>query len=135
MSVENTSHSLGHTQADWNRALSKYMYICNSDCFRYLGHTFKRTQMSQIWCDPDVPEFAQPLKHGMHLDSKKRSGYYPSVHIVHITTGSCLGIWDNSCEQLIKAFTVGKHWSTDGYSCGSMFRQTIVWMHWLQHVI
>lgn len=66
---------------------------------------------------------------------KRDQEYYPSVHIVHITTGSCLGIWDNSCVQLIKAFAVGKQWSTDGYSCGSMFRQTIEQMHWLHCII
>lgn len=51
------------------------------------------------------PEFAQPLKHGMHLDSK-RSGFDPSVHIVHITTGSSFSTWDDACLQLIKVLTV-----------------------------
>ena len=44
----------------------------------------KRTQMSQIWCDPDVPEFAQPPKHGMHLDSKKEIRILPiCAHSAH----------------------------------------------------
>lgn len=30
------------------------------------------------------------------------------MHIVHIKSGSCLGVWDNVCVQPIKTFTAGK---------------------------
>lgn len=70
---------------------------------------------------------------------KKRSGFYPSVHIAHTTTGSCLGIWDNACVRLIKknkkkTVTVGKTTVLMGIIVDA-FIEKYLQMHGSRHII
>lgn len=104
------------------------MYI--PDCFRNLGHTSKRTQMSQIWCDPDVPEFAQPPKHGMHLDSKKEIRILPiCAHSAHHHwqlfryMGQCMRAADKKKQK--KNSDGGEDHGADGYYCGCIHRKVL----------
>lgn len=57
---------------------------------RKQGHTSKRTQMSPIWCDPDVAQWDVDA-----FGQWRRSAFHPSVHTVHITSGSSLGVRNN----------------------------------------
>lgn len=113
------------------------MYI--PDCFRNLGHTSKRTQMSQIWCDPDVPEFAQPPKHGMHLDSKKEIRILPiCAHSAHHHwqlfryMGQCMRAADKKKQK--KNSDVGKTTVLMGIIVDA-FIEKYLQMHGSRHII
>lgn len=113
------------------------MYI--PDCFRNLGNTSKRTQMSQIWCDPDVPEFAQPPKHGMHLDSKKEIRILPiCAHSAHHHwqlfryMGQCMRAADKKNKK--KTVTVGKTTVLMGIIVDA-FIEKYLQMHGSRHII